>query len=405
MGGRSGPLASDLVGRVREQVAAGASRNRFVDLLEAGDVPRDRLTWLAGEQFRIVGSDQRSFALLAARFPDPPAGELFLSLAQGELQALRLLADFAAELGWGERELRAYEPRPLAQAYPAFLAWSALFGTCSGVALAMLANLEEWGGYCARVAEALVARYDLSEAAVGFFRFFAGPAPGFTEQATSVVAAGLAAGEDPQEAVRAARAAGIADARVLAAISATPRAGFVPADYVTDAYRDEPIPIGHRQVTTQPSLSARMIEALHLESGDHVLEIGTGLGFQTALLARLAASVISIERWPDLADQARRNLARQGLGNAEVLAGDGSRGLPEGAPYDAILVSAAFPQVPAPLAAQLRIGGRLVQPIGPGGREQVVLFERSASGLERRHVLTLARFVRLHGRYGFPSRS
>jgi protein-L-isoaspartate(D-aspartate) O-methyltransferase len=85
-------------------------------------------------------------------------------------------------------------------------------------------------------------------------------------------------------------------------------------------------------VTTQPSLSARMIEGLHLQSGDHVLEIGTGLGFQTALLVRLAARVISIERWPDLADQARRNLARQGLGNAEVLAGDGSRGLPEGAP-------------------------------------------------------------------------
>jgi protein-L-isoaspartate(D-aspartate) O-methyltransferase len=193
-------------------------------------------------------------------------------------------------------------------------------------------------------------------------------------------------------------------AAARAAISATPRAGFVPADYVTDAYRDEPIPIGHRQVSTQPSLSARMIEGLHLESGDRVLEIGTGLGFQTALLARLAASVISIERWPDLADQARRNLARQGPGNAQVLAGDGSRGLPEGAPYDAILVSAAFPQVPAPLAAQLRIGGRLVQPIGPGGSEQVVLFERSASGLERRQVLTLARFVRLHGRYGLPSR-
>jgi protein-L-isoaspartate(D-aspartate) O-methyltransferase len=146
--------------------------------------------------------------------------------------------------------------------------------------------------------------------------------------------------------VAAARAAGIGDARVLAAISATPRAGFVPGDYVTAAYRDEPIPIGHRQVTTQPSLSARMIEGLHLQSGDRVLEIGTGLGFQTALLARLAARVISIERWPDLADQARRNLARHGLGNAQVLAGDGSRGLPEGAPYDAILVSAAFPQVP-----------------------------------------------------------
>ena len=208
----------------------------------------------------------------------------------------------------------------------------------------------------------------------------------------------------PSDLVAAARAAGIGDERVLEAISATPRAGFVPGDYLTAAYRDEPIPIGHRQVTTQPSLSARMIEGLHLASGDHVLEVGTGLGFQTALLARLAAGVISIERWPDLADQARRNLARQGIGNAEVLAGDGSRGLPDRALYDAILVSAAFPQVPAPLAAQLRIGGRLVQPIGPGGGEQVVLFERSASGLERRHVLTLARFVRLHGRYGFQSR-
>ena len=194
------------MGRVREEVCATASRNRFADLLEAGGVPRDRLTWLAGEQFRILGRDQRSSALLAARFPDPPAGEMFLSLAQGELHALRLLADFAAALGWAERDLRAYEPRPLAQAYPAYLAWSALSGTCSGVALAMLANLEEWGGYCGRVAEALVTRYGLAERAAGFFRFSAAPAPGFTEQATSVVAAGLAAGEDPQEAVQAARA-------------------------------------------------------------------------------------------------------------------------------------------------------------------------------------------------------
>jgi hypothetical protein len=204
--GTSGQPGSELIGRVCEQVSARASRNRFVDLLEAGAVPRDRLTWLAGEQFRIVGSDRRSFALLAARFPDPPAGEMFLSLAQGELHALRLLSDFATALGWGERELRAYEPRPLAQAYPAYLAWSALFGTCSGITLAMLANLEEWGSYCGRIAQALVARYDLTERAVGFFRFFAEPAPGFTEQAASVVAAGLAAGEDPQEAMRAALA-------------------------------------------------------------------------------------------------------------------------------------------------------------------------------------------------------
>src|SRR5229473_1425780 len=202
----SSQLASDLIGRAHEEISARAVPNRFVDLLEADGVPRERLTWLAGEQFRIVGSDQRSFALLAARFPDPPAGEMFLSLAQGELRALRLLSDFAATLGWDERDLRAYEPRPLAQAYPAYLAWSALFGTCSGVALAMLANLQEWGGYCGRAAEALVTRYDLSERAVGFFRFFATPAPGFTEQAASVVAAGLAAGEDPREAVRAALA-------------------------------------------------------------------------------------------------------------------------------------------------------------------------------------------------------
>src|SRR6185437_8326565 len=170
--------ASDLIGRVRETISVRAGRNRFVDLLETGAVPRERLTWLAGEQFRIVSSDQRSFALLAARFPDPPAGEMFLSLAQGELHALRLLSDFAAAIGWQQRNLRAYEPRPLAQAYPAYLAWSALFGTCSGVALAMLANLEEWGGYCDRVAGALVTRYGLPERAVGFFRFFAGSPPG-----------------------------------------------------------------------------------------------------------------------------------------------------------------------------------------------------------------------------------
>ena len=208
----------------------------------------------------------------------------------------------------------------------------------------------------------------------------------------------------PAELVAAARTAGISDERVLAAMNATPRAGFVPARYVTAAYRDEPIPIGHGQVTTQPSLSARMIEGLRLAGGDNVLEVGTGLGFQTALLACLAASVVSIERWPDLAAQARRNLARQGIGNVRVLAGDGSGGVPGHAPYDAILVSAAFPAVPAPLAAQLRVGGRLVQPIGPGGKEQVVLFERSAAGLERRQVLTLARFVRLHGRHGYRSR-
>jgi TENA/THI-4/PQQC family len=199
-------LVTDLIARARKEVSAQAGRNRFINALEAARVPRERLTWLAGEQFRIVSSDQRSFALLAARFPEPPAGEMFLSLAQGEVQALRLLADFAAALGWGQPDLRAYEPRPLAQAYPAYLAWSALFGSASGAALAMLANLDEWGGYCGRVAAALLSRYGLAEQAVGFFRFFAEPPPGFAEQATAVIAAGLAAGEDPREAVRAALA-------------------------------------------------------------------------------------------------------------------------------------------------------------------------------------------------------
>ncbi|MFC7446508.1 protein-L-isoaspartate(D-aspartate) O-methyltransferase [Rhodococcus daqingensis] len=206
----------------------------------------------------------------------------------------------------------------------------------------------------------------------------------------------------PADLIRAVRAAGVRDERVLEALRRTPRAGFVPVGHVASAYFDEPLPIGHGQVTTQPSLSARMLEGLALGGGEHVLEIGTGLGFQTALLARMAADVVSIEWWPDLTRQARESLDRQGIGNAELFVGDGSRGVPGRAPYDAVIVSAAFPEVPAPLAEQLRIGGLLVQPIGPGGNEEVVLFRRTADGLARRQVLTLARFVRLHGRYGFP---
>lgn len=207
-----------------------------------------------------------------------------------------------------------------------------------------------------------------------------------------------------EDLVGAARTFGVRDSRVLAAMRDVPRAGFVPAAVVDRAYDDTPLPIRHEQVTTQPSLVAAMVEALGLTGRETVLEVGTGLGWQTALLARLAATVWSVERFADLAADARANLARQGVDNATVVVGDGSRGLPEAAPFDAILVAAAYTSVPAPLAAQLAKNGRLVQPVGPGGAEQVVLFERADAGLVARATVTDARFVRLVGAHGFAER-
>jgi protein-L-isoaspartate(D-aspartate) O-methyltransferase len=197
------------------------------------------------------------------------------------------------------------------------------------------------------------------------------------------------------------RAAGVRDERVLEAMASVPRAGFVPGEHAERAYRNEPIPIPHEQVTTQPSLMAAMLEALALQGGERVLEVGTGHGFQTALLARLAGRVFSMERLADLAETARDNLARQGAPNVEVLVGDGTAGLSEHAPFDAIVVSAAFTGVPGPLAVQLAEGGRLVQPLGPGGRESVTLFERRAGRLERRASVSPAHFVKLYGAHGF----
>jgi protein-L-isoaspartate(D-aspartate) O-methyltransferase len=207
-----------------------------------------------------------------------------------------------------------------------------------------------------------------------------------------------------EDLVRSVVAAGVGDDRVLEALRDVPRAGFVPPEVADQAYLDRPLPIPHGQVTTQPSLSAKMMEALDLTGSERVLEIGTGYGFQTALLARLSRSVHSVERFPDVAETARRNLDRRRIVNVKVVVGDGTRGLPEHAPYDAILVSAAFTSVPPPLVEQLTAGGRLVQPMGSGGEEEVVLFEKAEEGLVRRRTVTGAHFVRLYGAHAFPDR-
>src|SRR3954471_24992280 len=202
--------------------------------------------------------------------------------------------------------------------------------------------------------------------------------------------------------VDAAREAGVEDERVLEAMARVRRGAFVPGDLIHDAYTDRPLPIPHGQVTTQPSLVATMIEALALEGYERVLEVGTGYGWQTAMLARLASFVWTIERLPALAEAAARALVRQDVENVRIVVGDGSAGLPAQAPYDAIMVSAAHPRVPDPLMKQLTTGGRLLQPIGEGGAEEVVLFEKTKDGrLERRRTVIGAHFVRLYGRHGF----
>lgn len=204
----------------------------------------------------------------------------------------------------------------------------------------------------------------------------------------------------PEDLVRVLRAAGTRDRRVLAAFRAVPRAGFVPAAAARHAYLDAPIRIPHGQVTTQPSLIASMVASLGLTGSDRVLEVGTGLGFQTAILAMLARQVVSIERFADLAEQARANLAAAGLGHVTVVVGDGTLGVPEHAPYHAIVVAAASPRIPLPLIEQLTPGGRLVHPVGPGGREQVTAFHKEADRLIIDTQLTPARFVPLIGLHG-----
>jgi protein-L-isoaspartate(D-aspartate) O-methyltransferase len=191
---------------------------------------------------------------------------------------------------------------------------------------------------------------------------------------------------------------------VLAAFRQIPRARFVPPAATSQAYLDVPIRIPHGQVTTQPSLMARMVAALELTGSERVLEVGTGLGFQTAILARLARQVVSVERFAELAVQARANLAAAGLDRVRVVVGDGTLGVPDDAPYQAIVVAAASPRIPPPLIEQLAPEGRLVHPVGPGGREQVTAFHKEAGRLVADARLTPAYFVPLVGAHGIRSR-
>jgi protein-L-isoaspartate(D-aspartate) O-methyltransferase len=195
--------------------------------------------------------------------------------------------------------------------------------------------------------------------------------------------------------VAAARRAGVRDARVLDALAAVPRRTFVPPDDVRAADRDRPIAIGGGQTTSQPSLIAAMVAALELRGDERVLEVGTGFGYQTALLSRLAAEVYSIDRSATLVAQARENLHTAGIEGCVLAVGDGTQGWAEHAPYDAIVVSATAETIPPAYGQQLREGGRLVIPVGPRDASEVVLLRREGDGLRRVRRLTGARFVPL----------
>lgn len=193
---------------------------------------------------------------------------------------------------------------------------------------------------------------------------------------------------------------GIREARVLHAMRATPRHLFVPLRYRSMAYEDMPLPIGHEQTISQPLMVAIMVEALQLRGDERVLEIGTGSGYQAAILARLVTVVFSIERLPELAVQARATLAALGLRNVHVIVGDGSVGLPEHGPYGAIIVAAASPKLPQPLIEQLDIGGRLVIPVGDRREQTLVRLTKTVQGTPREH-LGGCRFVPLIGEEGW----
>lgn len=185
------------------------------------------------------------------------------------------------------------------------------------------------------------------------------------------------------------------DERVLAALEAVPRDRFVPTASAHDAARDEPIAIGQGQTTSQPSLIAAMLAALQLTGDERVLEVGTGTGYEAALLGHIAGEVHTVERHAPLAGQARANLEALGLDHVHVVVGDGTRGLPDHAPYDAVVVAAAADTVPRPLIDQLVDGGRLVAPVGGADLQYAVVYERRGDDLVEVRRLTGVRFVPL----------
>lgn len=196
------------------------------------------------------------------------------------------------------------------------------------------------------------------------------------------------------------QASGIRDLAVLRAFDDVPRHLFVPTGVRHRAYDDAALPIGSGQTISQPSIHALYLDILGLTGRERVLEIGTGSGFQTALLARLAAQVFTIERVVALMDRAKEVLRGLQVNNVSFLVGDGTIGWREYGPYDAILVGAGSPEVPQPLIDQLAVGGRLLCPVGDRERQEVVLVQRDINGV-RRSVVADARFVPLVGTHGW----
>jgi len=200
------------------------------------------------------------------------------------------------------------------------------------------------------------------------------------------------------------RRRGIHSLRVLQAMRAVPRHEFVPLAVRAEAYEDRPLPIGEGQTISQPYMVASMAAALDLEGSEHLLEVGTGCGYQAAVLGCLAAEVFTVELRPSLAVAARERLERLGFSNVHVHCGDGTLGLPECAPFEAILVTAAAPHVPAPLLDQLVEGGRLAIPVGSEEHQELRVI-RKAGGQLTSSVVEECRFVPLVGRHGWPEPS